>query len=258
MTVSLGDRKGKYALVGWLRRVNGRTGRRRNYAGDLDKRAIPLREALHGLVRFSVDRDEASYGHCARVAENAVAVGKILGVSGHDLADLYWSALLHDVGKIGVSRTTLSKPGRLTEDELDEIRQHPVYGARLLLALSPLLEPIAHAVQHHHERWDGQGYPHSLRKTEIPLSARIIAAVDVLEALTSERPYRAPLRPDQAMVYIRRCAGTQFDPDVVIALESLFAQGRLAMADEPIGFIEIGNSGGVQPAAGVRATIRLS
>src|SRR5690606_11405520 len=138
--------------------------------------------------------------------------------------------LLHDVGKMAVAESVLTKSGRLTSDELDEIRRHPGYGADLVLGISPHLVGIAEAIRAHHERWDGRGYPLGISGNRIPLLARIISVTDVYEALTSPRPYREPLRPEQAAVYIRRGSGTQFDPVVVGAFERLHATAGLATA----------------------------
>jgi len=156
-----------------------------------------------------------------------VTIGTLIGLSEEELNTLYWAALLHDVGKLAVAQSVLTKSGRLTSEELEEIRRHPTYGADLLMGISPHLEQVAAAVRSHHERWDGKGYPQGISGDQIPLLARIVSVIDVYEALTSPRPYRDPLLPGQALVYIRRGSGTQFDPRVVAAFERLHASGRL-------------------------------
>lgn len=188
---------------------------------------VQLESVLQSLADTAEQRDSQTHGHCERVALDSVAVGTALGLPREQLGTLYWAALLHDVGKIAIAETVLAKAGRLTSDELDEIRRHPAYGADLLTGISTSLAQVADSVRAHHERWDGLGYPLGLRSESIPLVARIVSVVDVYEALTSPRPYREPLTPDQAVVYIRRGSGTQFDPDVVAVFERLHARRAL-------------------------------
>lgn len=195
-------------------------------------RSVPLERVLKGLATMSEVRDTEMRGHCLRVAMNSASVGSVMGLRDEDLQILYWGGLLHDVGKLVVAASTLEKADRLTEAELAEIRRHPAYGADLVSAVAPDSSNISEAIRYHHERWDGLGYPSGLRREDIPVSARIIAVVDVFEALTSNRPYRQPLRPDQALVYVRRCSGTHFDPEVVAAFERLYRAGAIEIADE--------------------------
>lgn len=193
---------------------------------------VPLEEVFLGLAAVAEVRDTELRGHCNRVAENSAAVGSALGLSDQEVQALYWGGLLHDLGKVVVAASTLEKADRLTEAELAEIRRHPDYGADLVASVAPAEVLISEAIRYHHERWDGLGYPSGLKRDEIPMAARIIAVVDVFEALTSKRPYRHPLRPDQALVYVRRCSGTHFDPIVVTAFERLYDAGALKIADE--------------------------
>jgi len=189
--------------------------------------AVQLESVLQSLADTAEQRDSQTHGHCERVALDSVAVGTALGLPREQLGTLYWAALLHDVGKIAIAETVLSKAGRLTPDELSEIRRHPAYGADLLTGISSSLAQVADSIRAHHERWDGLGYPLGLQSGGIPLVARIVSVVDVYEALTSPRPYREPLTPDQAVVYIRRGSGTQFDPEVVAVFERLHARCAL-------------------------------
>ena len=124
------------------------------------------------------------------------------------------ASLLHDVGKIGVPHTILRKPGRLTDAEFAIVKQHVVLGEVLIREI-PSLEEVRSAVVSHHERWDGGGYPHGLRGESIPLLGRIIAVADAYSAMTSDRPYRKSLSPEEAVAELRQCAGTQFDPQLV-------------------------------------------
>lgn len=193
--------------------------------------AVSGRErVLESLARTVEVRDHHTQGHCRRVARNAVAVGWALGLSEADVEVLRWAALLHDLGKIAVPDYILLKNGRLSEDEFAEIRRHPSYGADLLTSVSSAFRPIADVVRAHHERWDGMGYPLGLRNDEIPQLARVIAVVDVFEALTSDRPYRSPMPGNQALQYVTHGSGTQFDPVVVSTFRSLVEEGSIECA----------------------------
>ena len=185
---------------------------------------------LSNLAFIVEGRDKASKGHCNRVAHNARVMGEALGLSGKQLETLHWGALLHDLGKIAVSERVLLKPGALTEEEFGEIKHHSVYGAELLEAVSPEFNSIAQVVRCHHERWDGLGYPLGLEQEAIPLMSRIVTVADVFEALTSERPYRRPMRPAQALSYLKAEAGSHFDPELVTLFEELFKRDRVLLA----------------------------
>lgn len=191
------------------------------------------RRILASLAKTVEVRDHHTQGHCERVARNALVMGHALGISSTEASVLYWAARLHDLGKIAVPEYILLKNGRLTEDEFAEIRRHPAYGADLLASVSVTFRPIADVVRAHHERWDGLGYPLGFRAEEIPRLARVIAIVDVFEALTSERPYRSPMPATQALQYIRNGAGTQFDPDLVAEFEQLYYLAKIECAGSP-------------------------
>ena len=173
-------------------------------------------ESIISLSAALEARDGYTLGHGERVAALAVMIGEEMGLSPGRLRSLAQGALLHDVGKIGVPDSILHKPGRLTDEEYSVIKQHPLRGeAMLRSAFSGDVELAV--IRHHHERFDGGGYPDHVAGTEIPLEARIAAVADVHDALRSSRAYRPAWESDEAQQYMRDPAGAQFDPDCVEA-----------------------------------------
>jgi two-component system, cell cycle response regulator len=167
--------------------------------------------------------EAARDGHPSRlvdVAELAEAVGRRLSISPDELSKIRQAAELHDVGKLAIPEEILSKPGTLTEDEWEFVKRHPLIGERILAA-APDFGGAAKLVRSSHERWDGTGYPDRLTGPEIPLGARIISVCDAFEAMTSTRPYAPQLVSEDAMSELVRCAGTQFDPEVVAVFASV-------------------------------------
>src|SRR2546426_11641179 len=156
-------------------------------------------------------------GHSARVADLSATVAHELGIPEEDVEHVRVAGRLHDIGKIGTRESVLNKQGALTPDEFEHVKQHVVIGSQILAPLSHLGDIIP-AVRHHHERWDGTGYPDGLRGDEIPIGARILSAVDCLDALASDRQYRRALPLDQAMEEVAKLASMQFDPLVVEVL----------------------------------------
>jgi HD-GYP domain-containing protein (c-di-GMP phosphodiesterase class II) len=150
-----------------------------------------------------------------------------MGLSDEDLYIIEIGALLHDVGKIGVTDAILRKPGPLDSEEYEEILEHPAKGRNILSNIG-YLEKMIPCVLHHHERYDGNGYPERLAGTDIPLPGRIISVADAFDAMTSDRPYRRGLPLQRALAELRRGAGRQFDPKVVRAFLSVWRKGRLA------------------------------
>jgi HD-GYP domain-containing protein (c-di-GMP phosphodiesterase class II) len=177
-----------------------------------------LRDSLFGLVRCltgAIDaKDPFTWGHSERVARIAVRVGKQMGLTPAFLSDLYLGGLLHDIGKIGIRDSVLQKPGKLTAEEFDHIKQHPLIGDRLVSNVRPL-EHLRPGVRSHHERWDGAGYPDGLPGEAIPLQARILAVADACDAMMSARPYRAAMPPAEIDSIMLAGAGKQWDPDIV-------------------------------------------
>lgn len=182
---------------------------------------------LRGLVLALEMKDEETSAHCERVATNAWRLGRALGLPRAEREALYWAGYLHDVGKLATPTHILSKPGRLTPDEFRVVQQHTVRGEALLLAVSPSFARLAEGVRHHHERWDGAGYPDGLAGTAIPLFGRILGVVDVFEALTSDRPYRPALGETFAAQVIREGAGSHFDPAIASAFLDLLAADQV-------------------------------
>jgi putative nucleotidyltransferase with HDIG domain len=174
-------------------------------------------DAVRSLVTAIEAKDAYTKGHSLRVAELSVAIAADIGFNPQRTARLEIAALLHDLGKVGVSRAILSKPGSLTDEEMREIRRHPDIGAGILEGV-PFLQDVAPWVEAHHERADGKGYGHGLSGQSIPLEARILAVADSFDAMTSARPYRAPLPEDLAIVELKSCSGTQFDGATVESL----------------------------------------
>ena len=169
---------------------------------------------LDAMVSAIESRDFETKHHCRRVQAYAVMLAQRLGVSPEQLVDISYGALLHDVGKIGVQDSILLKPGKLTDSEWEEMRKHPREGYDIIEGVK-FLRGAADIVLHHHERWDGGGYPDGIAGEEIPLGARIFSIIDTFDAMTSKRPYKEALAKTTARTEILRCAGTQFDPRIV-------------------------------------------
>lgn len=190
-------------------------------------------EAAHGVVAALANaveaKDATTEHHCQRLAGYAERLAGIVGLRGPELAAVTFGALLHDVGKIGVSESILTKPGPLDEAEWAAMRRHPEIGEQICrpLASSRLFAPI---VRHHHERWDGGGYPDGLRGRDIPIGARIVGLVDAFDAIVNDRPYRPARSVDAAVAELRSAAGRQFDPDLVPRFLELIRDGTAAPA----------------------------
>ena len=163
-------------------------------------------------LRYTVEaKDPYTKGHSDRVAQYSVLIGKKMGLSENEQKILMVGGLFHDIGKIGVPDTILRKPDRLTDEEYSEIKNHPSIGAHIL-APATIFKDIIPIVKHHHEKYDGTGYPGKLKGEEIPYLARIAAIADTFDAMTSKRSYRDSLPMDVVISEFERCKGTQFDP----------------------------------------------
>ena len=174
---------------------------------------LPIVWALASTLRV---RDAETQGHSERVVKFSLMLGTKLGLSKPEMESLTYGSLLHDIGKIGVPDAILRKPGRLTQVEWIKMREHPLLGMQILKGIESL-EGASLVVAQHHERWDGKGYPFGLRATEIDRNARIFAVADAFDAMTSDRVYQTRKSYEAALVELARCAGHQFDPDVIDA-----------------------------------------
>jgi putative nucleotidyltransferase with HDIG domain len=171
---------------------------------------------LEGWSRALDLRDEETEGHTQRVADQTLRLARAMGLGDKDMMQIRRGALLHDIGKMGIPDSILLKPGPLSDDEWAIMRKHPVYAYELLSPI-PYLREALDIPYCHHEKWDGTGYPRGLKAEEIPRSARIFAVVDVYDALTSDRPYRAAWPNAKAIDHIQAQVGRHFDPKVVEA-----------------------------------------
>jgi putative two-component system response regulator len=178
------------------------------------------RDSLIVLAAAIEARDPHTRSHVERVAEYALLLGRELGLNDHQLAELEFSAILHDIGKISVPEAILLKTDTLDKNEMAEMRRHPDVGAAMVKDI-PYLLPAIPGIKHHHERYDGKGYPDGLAGEAIPLAARILAVADALDAMTTRRPYKPPRSLEDALVVMRAESGRQFDPKVVAALERI-------------------------------------
>jgi HD-GYP domain-containing protein (c-di-GMP phosphodiesterase class II) len=209
-------------------------------AGDIEEHVEKLQQAAEenrelflGSIRMLAaaidEKDPYTRGHSGRVAKYSTIIGDGLGLNAEDLDRVRISALLHDVGKIGVDDRVLKKPGRLTDEEFEIMKQHPSKGANIMRPVAQLKEMLP-GIELHHERMDGGGYPFGLQGDQIPMMARIIAVADTLDAITTNRPYQSAMDLEYALDRIRSLAVAKFDPQVVAALEAAVASGRLRLS----------------------------
>jgi putative nucleotidyltransferase with HDIG domain len=181
---------------------------------------ITYDQTLTSLMSALDARDRETEGHSMRVSRLTCLLAEEIGLNSQQIKALERGALLHDIGKIGISDTILHKPGKLTEDEWKVMRIHPDIGARIVEGI-PFLQDSLPVIRYHHERWDGSGYPVGLKKEDIPIQARIFAIADVFDALTSKRSYRNKSSAEEAVQYIKEQSDILFDPFIVEALTKL-------------------------------------
>jgi putative nucleotidyltransferase with HDIG domain len=170
--------------------------------------------AIYALVSTVEAKDPYTYGHSRKVNTYAVALAEAVGLSPEEVSRVSTAALLHDIGKIGVPDKVLNKKGKLTKEDWEAIKSHPRLGATIVGNV-PNLAPCVSTILHHHERWDGTGYPEGLKGEQISVEARILAIADSYEAMSAARPYRPALCSEKVLTELRRGAGSQFDPELV-------------------------------------------
>ena len=183
-------------------------------------------QPLHVVASIVNDSDSYTAGHGVRVADVAVVLARLIDCTREEIDVVRSAAALHDIGKIGVPERVLRKQGALTKEERRMIDLHPIFGASML-ARVPEAAALVPAVLHHHEHWDGTGYPGRLGGPDIPQPARIIAVADAFDAMTSYRTYGPALSAEDALVELRRCSGTQFEPRIVDAMHDAYSYGLL-------------------------------
>jgi diguanylate cyclase (GGDEF)-like protein/putative nucleotidyltransferase with HDIG domain len=225
---------------------------------DDEKRHVEEMAGLHlrtieALALAIEAKDHSTHEHLRRVRVYAVEIGKDMGLSKPDLEALRAAALLHDIGKLAVPEHIISKPGRLTPEEFEKMKIHPVVGAEILERVS-FPYPVVPLVRAHHERWDGSGYPDGLKGHQIPLGARILAAVDCLDAMAADRQYRRALPLDEAMQQVVGLSGKTLDPAVVAVLASRYRELEQMAQAQPLQESRLSTdliiSNGMEPAAG--------
>ena len=184
-----------------------------------------VRELTEALASAIDAKDGNTYGHSHRVGELAMVMGTHLRLDAAQIEELQIAAHLHDVGKIGIPDAILNKSARLTAEEFAVVQRHPVIGWQILRRISSF-QQVARIVRHHHERFDGTGYPDRLCGTDIPLASRLIAVADSYDAMTSARSYRKAVSAKEAWQELCRCSGSQFDPEAVKAFRPVVQRER--------------------------------
>ena len=182
-------------------------------------------DTIRALAAAIDAKDPYTKGHSERVSKNAVALAQEMNLSDQEIENIEYSALLHDVGKIGIADSILGKKGKLTDWEYKKIKEHSVMGANIIEPVD-FLKNSYKAIYHHHEKYNGNGYPDGIKEEEIPLSARIIAVADACDAMGSDRPYRKKLSKDKIIKEIKEQSGKQFDPKVVKAFLAIFEREK--------------------------------
>jgi response regulator RpfG family c-di-GMP phosphodiesterase len=187
-------------------------------------KGIKLQESYFATMKslaLALDaKDRYTAGHSESVQRYSVLIARQLGLSQTEIVTIERAGALHDIGKIGIPDGIINKPGRLTSEEFDKIKEHPVIGEQMILPI-PFLDSARGIIRHHHERFDGRGYPDAIRGNEIELGARIMAVADTFDAMTSDRSYRSASSIEEARTELNRCRDSQFDPDVAEAFEQI-------------------------------------
>jgi putative nucleotidyltransferase with HDIG domain len=203
-----------------------------DHSSEIDRLNNGLLDTLAEVIDL---RDPFVLGHSRQVTRYAVTIAQEMKLSENDVEIIRKASLMHDLGKLGIHADLLAKPTSLTKEEFEQVKQHVTFGASLLQK-SKALESLISIVLHHHERYDGKGYPDGLEAADIPLEARIVCLADSVDAMATRRPYRQAMNFDEIMAEIRRCSGNHFDPDVVNAFERIIERnGRfwIEITDQP-------------------------
>jgi putative nucleotidyltransferase with HDIG domain len=206
------------------------------YIEQIKRAAKANRDLFLGTIRALAaaidERDPYTRGHSERVTQYSITIARTLGLDELAIETDKISALLHDIGKIGIDDKVLKKPGFLTPEEFEVMKQHPVKGAHIMKSIEQMREMIP-GMKYHHEQWDGNGYPDHLKGEEIPLIARIISVADTFDAMTTNRPYQKALNLEFTLQKITGNAGIKYDPRVVQALIKAIENGEIALAPAP-------------------------
>lgn len=214
----------KSQLLVFARSISDAYQRQRSQSNQLEQLTAELRNTYLDVVRtlaFVVEaKDEYTRHHLERSRQYGIALAEIIEPS-MVTPEIEYGFLLHDVGKIGISETILSKPSPLSTDEMRVMMTHPLIGVQIVAPMRFLDTDAMAVIRHHHERFDGSGYPDRLSGEEIPKSARVFSVVDAFDAMTTDRPYRGALSIDEALDRLHKGAGTQFDPEIVGAFKDL-------------------------------------
>jgi putative two-component system response regulator len=186
-------------------------------------------QVIFALADAVESKDSTTGDHLHRMRQHAAILGQHIGLDEHELLVLRYAATLHDIGKISVSDTILTKPAALTESEWEEMRKHPLIGERLCAPLR-FADEIQPVIRHHHERWDGKGYVDGLAGEEIPMLARLVGVVDTFDAMSNDRPYRQALSLTKCIQELKRVSGSQLDPDLTCAFIRVIEDGLIQTA----------------------------
>ncbi len=187
---------------------------KRMYREKLHKKQSPKSELVNTMKKMLEVRDFNTENHASRLENLITELANSAGLPKKDIADICLLAQFHDIGKIGISDSILLKPGKLTEVEMEEMKRHSEIGYRIAQTSTDLI-PISDWILKHHERWDGKGYPFGLKGTKIPLQCRILSIVDAYDAMTNDRPYRKAMKKQEVLFQLKKCSGTQFDPNLM-------------------------------------------